>query len=1163
MSESHAPDDGARTRAAPAEAAPMPSAAPTPSDAVVTSAAAASTSDSLTEPSVMSFSIKGAAALKRQPSVTAPTQSTPRAASPSTHETVTELKPEPESLTAPPKKSSGIKIGFKAAVQNKPDLKPDTAKSSLSSTTKAKPMSIRTILQQAAKPRPAKPKLALAEPVSTSTSTDTSAQADATNGAPMSHSLPEKPGADPPSDPKPEGEIVLEKIAAAALSPPSDELEPGEVKEDEEEGPPRPPEMLSNLPAKPTELDRPRSPRRHGWPEQRDWNGNRGPSQRPVVSYGDLPYEHNGARHGQAPPMRQWGPAHDRMYHGESSNHQRSARDEDRDVPMREKRTIAQTGGRGTRKNTGLEGITMATMNLNARVADLGAADAVEAGVTRGIAQAARDVVIKVKEETETTTSTGKVEDAEIVLPLASHRLETIATERVTAVGTRIEIVMNVLVTVGDALYVQKKELVMPARSRSPSFSKQQNEASVKFKDMDTDDQADPTSKTASWSGWHRGPAEETYDGLPKATQRPETPSAPLPPRHAAGASEPASPDRLANMTGRRRTPNSRPMTQGRKSMHVPGDEPKRTAPQAFEAYEDPWLTQQANDGDSQSDDLNQNIPENERLAALAEMQARDWVGVSSIKEYTLKEMLGEGTFGVVWKGIRGREQVAPLELDEIKKKEEALVERGLKVRQGDIVALKQIILHNESDGMPITSLREIRILKALSHPNVVPVVDMAIDEGNNETMSPCRTYMVFPYMDHDLAGLLENIQVKLLPEHIKQYARQLLFGTEYLHLNGILHRDMKAANLLLNNEGRLMIADFGLARSIEKAEKRKNYTACVVTRWYRPPELLLGEVHYHTPVDMWGVGCVIAEMFTRKPIFAGSSDLDQADLIFNKCGEPSEETMPGFKHWPKYDSKKEWPSGRRTIGPDATGWANGCAEFGDLIAKLLEINPAKRLTARQALDHDWFWTKPLPCDPADLPKHMPSKEYDKRKRANEDAALEHMQQRKRQQLVAPAGGGPPPPRAVVPVPPGFGGGAPLPPQPPAPGLMMPGGMNGYGAPFMNGSGAPFARGGHMPMHHRQQHHQDDSRPSFLNQVQMTSSGSHQKVDMMAMMAGSRPGQTRQSRQRFSSDALQLDSGSVPPPNGARPPFPPGSSRPPPRRDVDKPADASNDMLPY
>lgn len=150
---------------------------------------------------------------------------------------------------------------------------------------------------------------------------------------------------------------------------------------------------------------------------------------------------------------------------------------------------------------------------------------------------------------------------------------------------------------------------------------------------------------------------------------------------------------------------------------------------------------------------------------------------------------------------------------------------------------------------MPITSLREIRLLKSLDHPAVVPCDDIAYEEGpfpaalvllltspgDRSSFKLGKTFMVFPYMDHDLAGLLENRSVRLETPHIKQYAKQLLTGTAYLHQvrlpsprcagltmwqNGILHRDMKAANLLINNDGRLMIADFGLARSIEKVTK-------------------------------------------------------------------------------------------------------------------------------------------------------------------------------------------------------------------------------------------------------------------------------------------------------------------------------------------------------
>ena len=138
---------------------------------------------------------------------------------------------------------------------------------------------------------------------------------------------------------------------------------------------------------------------------------------------------------------------------------------------------------------------------------------------------------------------------------------------------------------------------------------------------------------------------------------------------------------------------------------------------------------------------------------------------------------------------------------------------------------------------------------------------------------------MVFPYMDHDLAGLLENERVKLSPSHIKLYMRQLVEGTEYMHRvrihvmvvyrklmspkNHILHRDMKAANLLISNDGSLKIADFGLARTFDPSvatdtgSHRRKYTNCVVTRWYRPPELLLGARQYGAEIDIWGIGCV------------------------------------------------------------------------------------------------------------------------------------------------------------------------------------------------------------------------------------------------------------------------------------------------------------------
>jgi serine/threonine-protein kinase BUR1 len=184
--------------------------------------------------------------------------------------------------------------------------------------------------------------------------------------------------------------------------------------------------------------------------------------------------------------------------------------------------------------------------------------------------------------------------------------------------------------------------------------------------------------------------------------------------------------------------------------------------------------------------------------------------------------------------------------------------------------------------------------------------------------------YMVTPYMDHDLSGLLENPSVTFTEPQIKCYMLQLLEGTRYLHDQHILHRDMKAANLLINNKGVLQIADFGLARHYDETvpragsgagEARRDYTVLVVTRWYRPPELLLQLRKYTTAIDVWGVGfvlcsslpiqtdnsfrCVFGEMLTGKPILAGDSDAKQLDIIFDLMGGPTEDSMPGWRNLP------------------------------------------------------------------------------------------------------------------------------------------------------------------------------------------------------------------------------------------------------------------------
>lgn len=332
----------------------------------------------------------------------------------------------------------------------------------------------------------------------------------------------------------------------------------------------------------------------------------------------------------------------------------------------------------------------------------------------------------------------------------------------------------------------------------------------------------------------------------------------------------------------------------------------------------------------------------------------RVFQGCGLQSDYDVTTKLGEGTFGEVHKAVQKS--------------------------TGRLVALKRILMHNEKEGMPVTALREIKILKALKHPCIIEILDMFVVRSNEN--EPLTVYMVFPYMDHDLAGLLDNERVKLQPSQIKLYMKQLLEGTEYMHRNNILHRDMKAANLLISNTGSLRIADFGLARAYDSKPadhrgRERKYTNCVVTRWYRPPELLLGARQYGGEVDIWGIGCVLGEMFNRRPILPGTSDIDQLEKIWQLCGTPTQhswpnyDTLPGCEGLPRFTQSLP-----RTI---KMKFVSVEPETVDLLDKLLTCNPKERITAAQALDHEYFWTDPLPADPKSLPTYEASHEFDRR----------------------------------------------------------------------------------------------------------------------------------------------------------------------------------------
>lgn len=215
--------------------------------------------------------------------------------------------------------------------------------------------------------------------------------------------------------------------------------------------------------------------------------------------------------------------------------------------------------------------------------------------------------------------------------------------------------------------------------------------------------------------------------------------------------------------------------------------------------------------------------------------------GYGKIEHIQKIETLGEGAYGVVYKGINERTK--------------------------ETIALKKIKLETQSEGVPSTTIREISVLREIDHQNVVKLKDVI--------MCPTKMYLVFEYLEMDLkkkidtlgAGNTFNIKT------IKYYMYQLLAGVAACHSRRIIHRDLKPQNILLGSKDELKIADFGLARAF--GIPIRPYTKEVVTLWYRAPELLLGATEYSTPVDMWSVGCIFAEIVTKRALFDGDSEQD------------------------------------------------------------------------------------------------------------------------------------------------------------------------------------------------------------------------------------------------------------------------------------------------
>ncbi|CAJ0600943.1 unnamed protein product [Cylicocyclus nassatus] len=289
-----------------------------------------------------------------------------------------------------------------------------------------------------------------------------------------------------------------------------------------------------------------------------------------------------------------------------------------------------------------------------------------------------------------------------------------------------------------------------------------------------------------------------------------------------------------------------------------------------------------------------------------------------SLDEFVKLDKIGEGTYGVVYKGKHKK--------------------------TNKLVAMKKIRLEGEDEGVPSTAIREISLLRELKHPNVVGLEDVIMQEN--------RLYLIFEFLSMDLKRYLDQLPAdkRLPPAECKSYMFQICQAICFAHQRRVIHRDLKPQNLLVDGKGAIKLADFGLARAI--GIPVRVYTHEVVTLWYRAPEILLGTQRYSMGVDMWSIGCIFAEMATKKPLFQGDSEIDELFRLFRILGTPTEAEWPGVSQLPDYKPTfPKWRGNSLTekvasfMDPDAI----------DLLQAMLIYDPSKRISSRRALHHRYF----------------------------------------------------------------------------------------------------------------------------------------------------------------------------------------------------------------
>ena len=286
------------------------------------------------------------------------------------------------------------------------------------------------------------------------------------------------------------------------------------------------------------------------------------------------------------------------------------------------------------------------------------------------------------------------------------------------------------------------------------------------------------------------------------------------------------------------------------------------------------------------------------------------------LNEFRKVRKIGEGTYGEVYEAID--------------------------TTNNRRVAMKKMRIENKDEGIPITALREMCILKHLRHENVVQLYEIIQDVD--------KIVLIFEYADMDLKMYVDKEKGIKDLKLIQQFTLQILNGLYYCNINRIIHRDLKPQNLLLKtSEMKLKLCDFGLSRMFSLPMGKMTHE--IITLWYRPPEVLLGIENYTTKVDSWSIGCIMAEMITGKPLFPGDCEIGQLFKIFQIMGTPNEETWPGITKLKDYSLLfPQWkPKKLKDLFP------NFDKDGLDLMEKFLQMDPDTRITIKDALNHPFL----------------------------------------------------------------------------------------------------------------------------------------------------------------------------------------------------------------